>query len=55
VLPELSSAYLDRERDLPGMITPGDPVVEAFAAIGWEWGGYWSTLKDYQHFSDNGT
>jgi hypothetical protein len=55
VLPELSSAYLDRERDLPGMIAPGDPVVEAFAAIGWEWGGYWSTLKDYQHFSDTGT
>ena len=55
VLPELASAYLDRERDLPGMITPGDPVVEAFAAIGWEWGGYWSTLKDYQHFSDTGT
>jgi D-alanyl-D-alanine carboxypeptidase len=54
VLPELSSAYLDRERDLPGMLAPGDPVVEAFAAIGWEWGGYWSTLKDYQHFSDNG-
>ncbi len=54
VLPELASAYLDRDRNLPGMIAPGDPVVEAFAAIGWEWGGYWSTLKDYQHFSDNG-
>ncbi|MET0831175.1 MAG: M15 family metallopeptidase, partial [Acidimicrobiia bacterium] len=54
VLPELASAYLDRDRNLPGMIAPGDPVVEAFAAIGWEWGGYWSTLKDYQHFSDDG-
>jgi hypothetical protein len=55
VLPELSSAYLDRARGLPGMIMPGDPIVEAFAAIGWEWGGAWSTLKDYQHFSDTGT
>jgi hypothetical protein len=55
VLPELSSAYLDRERGLPGMIMPGDPIVEAFAAIGWEWGGEWTTLKDYQHFSDTGT
>ena len=27
----------------------------AFAAIGWEWGGDWRTLKDYQHFSQNGT
>ena len=55
VLPELSSAYLDRDRRLPGMLAPGDPVVEAFAAIGWEWGGDWTTLRDYQHFSDNGT
>ncbi len=31
------------------------PVVRAFAAIGWEWGGAWRTLKDYQHFSQNGT
>jgi hypothetical protein len=29
-------------------------VVEAFASIGWEWGGAWRTLKDYQHFSRNG-
>ena len=37
------------------MILPGDDVVRAFAAIGWEWGGDWHTLKDYQHFSQNGT
>ena len=55
VLPELSSAYLDRGDVRAGMILPGDVVVDAFAAIGWEWGGDWRTLKDYQHFSQNGT
>jgi D-alanyl-D-alanine carboxypeptidase len=29
-------------------------VVRAFASVGWEWGGYWSGGKDYQHFSSNG-
>jgi hypothetical protein len=55
VLPELASAYLDRDRVRPGMIEPGALVVQSFAAIGWEWGGDWSSLKDYQHFSLNGT
>jgi D-alanyl-D-alanine carboxypeptidase len=54
VLPELASAYLDRTEERPGMIEPSSPVVQAFAAIGWEWGGSWRSLKDYQHFSENG-
>lgn len=54
VLPELASAYLDRGRTRPGMITGDGPVVRAFASIGWEWGGSWRSLKDYQHFSENG-
>nr|WP_235738874.1 M15 family metallopeptidase [Nocardioides alcanivorans] len=33
------------------MITADDPVVQAFARIGWGWGGSWNSLKDYQHFS----
>lgn len=55
VLPELSSAYRDRGWTRPGMILPGGPVVRAFASIGWEWGGDWHSLKDLQHFSENGT
>ncbi len=54
VLPELATAYADRSDVRPGMILPGDQVVEAFAAMGWEWGGEWNTLKDYMHFSSNG-
>jgi D-alanyl-D-alanine carboxypeptidase len=54
VLPELASSYLHRARVRPGMIQASGPVVQAFASIGWEWGGAWETLKDYQHFSQSG-
>jgi hypothetical protein len=54
VLPELSSAYVDRTDVRPGMILPGGPAVRAFARIGWGWGGDWRTLKDLQHFSLRG-
>jgi D-alanyl-D-alanine carboxypeptidase len=51
VLPELATSYLDRGNVRPGMILAGDPVVAAFAAIGWEWGGAWSSPTDTMHFS----
>jgi len=54
VLPELADAYTDRRRVLPGVITAGGPVVRAFRAAGWEWGGAWRSAKDYMHFSVNG-
>lgn len=46
--------YVDRDQDVPGIIRAGDVVTEAFAAIGWQWGGDWTTSKDYQHFSHDG-
>jgi hypothetical protein len=52
--PANSERYLDRSLDEPGMITGGDPVVEAFSEHGWHWGGYWETIKDYHHFSTSG-
>jgi hypothetical protein len=50
-----SRPYRDRSKDLPGMIHAGDVVVRSFAAIGWSWGGDWSSMKDYMHFSLTGT
>nr|BFE85168.1 hypothetical protein GCM10020093_077690 [Planobispora longispora] len=46
--------FVKRPLDAPGVINPGDRVVKAFARLGWEWGGYWSGIKDYQHFSKGG-
>lgn len=54
VLPELASAYLDRSWVRPGMVLADSLVVREFARIGWSWGGAWSSLKDYQHFSATG-
>ena len=54
VLPELASAYVDRAHHRPGMIQSGDVVTEAFAEIGWGWGGDWRSAKDWMHFSVSG-
>jgi hypothetical protein len=55
VLPELASAYGNRDRRRPGMVVAGGVVTRAFAAIGWGWGGDWSSLRDWMHFSADGT
>lgn len=52
--PPEAQRYADRTLQLPGMIHDGDEVVDAFASIGWVWGGTWSMSKDYQHFSSTG-
>lgn len=54
VEPPAGRAFLDRTDVRPGMVVAGDAVVRAFAAAGWEWGGDFRTLKDYQHFSQSG-
>lgn len=55
VLPELASSYLDRGLLRPGMIVPGDVAIRAFTAIGWKWGGEWTSPRDIQHFTATGT
>jgi len=54
VRPRAGAAYLDRSRVRAGMAAAGGPLVDAFAAIGWQWGGRWTGSPDYQHFSSNG-
>ncbi len=50
----VSRVWVDRSQAAPGMIHTGDAVVQAFASVGWGWGGNWSGARDYQHFSANG-
>jgi peptidoglycan LD-endopeptidase CwlK len=33
----------------PGTLTLHHAIVEVFLVRGWEWGGNWKSLKDYQH------
>jgi hypothetical protein len=54
VSPSNGAGYVDRSQHRPGMIHHGDAVWWAFHYRGWEWGGDWTDVKDYQHFSENG-
>jgi hypothetical protein len=50
---KLARSFMNRSDVRPGMVGPA--VVEAFASVGWRWGGSWSgSTKDYMHFSSNG-
>jgi hypothetical protein len=53
VSPPAGAAYMDRSNIRPGMAYSGGALVDAFAAVGWQWGGRWSS-PDYQHFSATG-
>lgn len=54
VRPRAGARYLDRSDVRRGMAVPGGPLVRAFRAIGWQWGGRWKGSPDYQHFSASG-
>ncbi|MBQ9488289.1 MAG: M15 family metallopeptidase [Selenomonadaceae bacterium] len=48
--PATAEKYLDREKDFPYKITENDLCYKLFIEHGFEWGGNWKSLKDYQHF-----
>ena len=54
VSPRKGRRYRDRSRHAKGMIHARDSTVRAFRRVGWGWGGYWTSAKDYQHFSASG-
>jgi len=54
VSPPAGAPYMDRSQREPGLIHRRGPVVAAFAANDWAWGGNWPWPKDYQHFSADG-
>ncbi len=42
--------YVDRSSDFPYKIDTSDLCYKLFIERGFEWGGNWNSLKDYQHF-----
>jgi hypothetical protein len=54
VMPTAGGAYLNRADDRPGMAVPGGQLNQAFASVGWLWGGRWVASPDNQHFSETG-
>ena len=54
VIPPAGVSFEDRADVRPGMAVTGGTLVEAFASVGWYWGGNWTGAVDYQHFSLTG-
>ena len=54
VIPPAGAAFEDRSDVRPGMAVTGGVLVNAFASVGWYWGGRWTDSPDYQHFSLTG-
>lgn len=54
--PSAGRQYGDRTQVVPGMIVADGPVVAAFTAHGWGWGGSgaWGDVYDNHHFSSTG-
>lgn len=54
LIPTNGLPFLDRATVRPGMNVKGSVSVTAMTKAGLTWGGTWSSLKDYMHFSLNG-
>lgn len=50
VEPATAEEYTDRTKNFPYKIESSDLCYKLFTERGFEWGGNWKTLKDYQHF-----
>lgn len=48
--PATAGPYLDRSKSFPYKIEKGDLCYRLFTENGFEWGGDWTSVKDYQHF-----
>lgn len=50
ILPPSGKKYADRTKSYPGKITKDSFIYNEFTKHGWDWGGNWNDLQDYQHF-----
>ena len=48
--PAGAEEFTDRAKDFSMKITHSDLAYKLFTERGFEWGGDWKNLKDYQHF-----
>ncbi|MBQ7154303.1 MAG: M15 family metallopeptidase [Synergistaceae bacterium] len=48
--PATAGEYTDRTKEFPYKIDTEDLCYKLFTEHGFEWGGNWKTVKDYQHF-----
>ena len=48
--PSTGRPYVDRKRSFPYKIDESDLAYKLFKKHGFQWGGHWRSVKDYQHF-----
>ena len=48
--PATAGEYTDRDKNFPHKIDENDLCYKLFIQHGFEWGGNWKSVKDYQHF-----
>lgn len=50
ILPHNARGYVNRHLFSPGKITRDSLIYREFTRRGWDWGGNWYDVQDYQHF-----
>jgi hypothetical protein len=50
ILPINAGQFVDRKKPYPGKITKPSVIYNEFIKYGWDWGGNWYDVQDYQHF-----
>ncbi|MEE8407961.1 MAG: M15 family metallopeptidase, partial [Myxococcota bacterium] len=50
VVPASGARFVERTNSVTGIIVANDACHQAFTERGWDWGGSWKSIKDYQHF-----
>ncbi|HVT62404.1 MAG TPA: M15 family metallopeptidase [Legionellaceae bacterium] len=50
ISPPEGNIYQNRHQFAPGKIVKDDFVFDLFIKHGWDWGGLWFDVQDYQHF-----
>lgn len=50
VLPAEGVQFVNRSRHYPGKISHNSLIYREFIKHGWDWGGSWYDVQDYQHF-----
>lgn len=48
--PSTGKPYVNRNRSFPYKIDENDLAYKLFKQHGFQWGGHWKSVKDYQHF-----
>lgn len=50
ILPAEGAQFVQRNQSYPGMIVKDSLIYKLFIQQGWDWGGSWFDVQDYQHF-----